>query len=93
MAAGTCAAGQERGLVCDCWTARAGAAAAASRASCGYGSGEDERGGVVAGETWGKLLLRVVSYVGEMCHTELRVSRTAAGVRQYSIAMQGPTGS
>ena len=93
MAAGASTAGQERRLARDCWAARAGAAAAASRASCGYGGGKDEGGGVVAGETWGKLLLRVLSCVGEMYHTELRVSRTAAGVRQYSIAMQGPTGS
>jgi hypothetical protein len=93
MAAGSSTTCQERRLICDCWTARAGAAAAASRASCGYGGGEDEGGGVVAGETWGMLLLRVVSRIGEMPHTELRVSRTAAGVHQYSIAMQGPTGS
>jgi hypothetical protein len=93
MAARASAAGQEGGLVRNRRAARAGAAAAASWASCGYGGGEDERGGVVTGETWGMLLVRAVLYVGEMSHTELRVSRTAASVRQYSIAMQGPTGS
>lgn len=95
MSTRTSTAGQEGRLVGNLWAARAGAAAtaAACRSSCGYGGGEDEGGGVVAGETWSTLLLRVVVYVNEVCHTELRVSRTAADIRQYSIAMQGPTGS
>ena len=86
-------ASQKRRLVCNCWATGAGSAAAACWAACGYGGGEDEGGGVVAGETWGMLLLHAHASVDVDVHTELRVSRTAAGVRQYSIAMQGPTGS
>ena len=93
VTAGTSTACQERRLVRNCWTARAGRAAAACWAACGYGGGEDEGGGVVAGETWGMLLLYAHVVVDTGVHTELRVYRTAAGIRQYSIAMQGPTGS
>ena len=92
VTARACAASQEGWLVCNRRAAGAGAAAAGAAcwASCGYGGGKDEGRGVVAGETWDALLLQTERDGGRDGHTELRVSRTAAGVRQYSIAMRGP---
>jgi hypothetical protein len=53
VSAGPSTAGQEGGLVRDCRASRTRAAATACRAFGSYCSGEDEGGGVVAGETWG----------------------------------------
>ena len=83
VTARACAARQEGWLVCNRRTAGAGAATAGAAcwASCGYGGGEDEGRGVVAGETWRALLLQTGRRSRRDAHTELRVSRTAAGVR------------
>lgn len=88
MTAGSSTTSQEGRLVRNCRAARTGAAAAAAAcwSSCGYGGGEDEGGGIVAGKTWDLLLLRVLLHTVGGSHTKLRVSRTAAGVCQYSIA-------
>jgi hypothetical protein len=52
MSTGPSTAGQERGLVRDSRAAGARAAATACWAFGSYRRGEDEGGGVVAGETW-----------------------------------------
>jgi hypothetical protein len=51
MTTGSSTAGQEGGFVRDRRSSRARAAATACWALCSYRSGEDEGGGVVAGET------------------------------------------
>jgi hypothetical protein len=49
---------QIRGFVCDSWASRARSAGTASWAFGSYRGGKDEGWGVVAGETWGRTLLR-----------------------------------
>jgi hypothetical protein len=58
MPTGASAASQKGGLVCDRRASRARAAATACWAFGSYRGGEDEGGGVVAGETWEPLLLQ-----------------------------------